>query len=192
MNIRLIQRAIAPLLLTVFLLTACGTPTSPPASTANGSSTTTAPQTEPAPAATTPTAPEEATPSSSMKDIAGLPPQKGSAFNKFFPEGTGSDFDVTYTQEKEGFAEVKLSQKGTEMAKISISDTVTNLTARSKFEGAKEQVAGFPLVAQGKKAHAVLVGDRYQVKVMSRDDSFTDVDRKAWLGKVDLKGLSSL
>jgi hypothetical protein len=127
-----------------------------------------------------------------MKDIAGLPPQKGSAFNEFFPEGTGSDFDVTYTQEKEGFAEVKLSQKGTEMAKISISDTVTNLTARSKFEGSKEQVSGFPLVAQGKKAHVVLVGDRYQVKVMSRDDSFTDADRKAWLGKVDLKGLSSL
>ncbi|AFY39471.1 hypothetical protein Lepto7376_3243 [[Leptolyngbya] sp. PCC 7376] len=204
MNIRPIHRAITPLLLTVFLLTACGTSAPPPVSTggSGSSTTTTTTTTSNTPDSTAPTATqestsevavtEEAAPASSLKDIAGLPPQKGSAFNKYFPDGKGSEFDVTFTQEKEGFAEVKLSMKGKEMAKISISDTVTNLTARSKFEDAKDKVSGFPMVAQGKKAHATLVGDRYQVKVMSRDASFTDADRKAWLGKVDLKGLSSL
>ena len=213
MSIRPIHRAIAPLLLTAFLLTACGTPAPPPVSTGSGSSSSTTTTTEtketptetakPAETASTsttetktetpaaePTATETA-PASAFKDIAGLPPQKGGAFNKFFPDGD-ADFDVTFTQEKEGFAEIKLSKGGTEMAKISISDTVTNLKARSKFEAAKDKVSGFPMVAQGKKAHATLVGDRYQVKVMSRDTSFTDADRKAWLAKVDLKGLSKL
>ncbi|NJN72290.1 MAG: hypothetical protein HC799_05460 [Limnothrix sp. RL_2_0] len=202
MNMKPIHRAIAPILLSaMLLLTACDTtapsPVGTDGSTSNTGTTETAKTSEAAPPATTPTesaAPTETptAPASSMKDIAGLPPQKGAAFNKFFPDGTGSDYDTVFTQEKEGFAEIKLTMDGTEMAKISISDTVTNLTARSKFEGATDAIDGFPAIAQGKKASAVLVGDRYQVKVMSRDDAFTEADRKAWLAKVDLTGLSKL
>ena len=41
-------------------------------------------------------------------------------------------------------------------------------------------------------ATAVLVGDRFQVKVLSRSPEFTVSDRETWLAKFDLKGLSKL
>lgn len=119
-------------------------------------------------------------------------PQKGSAFNPFFPADKTDGYDRVFTQEKEGFAEIKLSLNGTEMALISISDTATNLAARNKFAEAQENINGFPLVAQGANAHVVLVGDRYQVKVMSRDPSFGPEARQAWLAKVNLNGLAAL
>ena len=193
---RVVHRAIAPIILTLFLLTACDTAAPPPVDVNSGGSapvtTTTEKTTEKtSPKTDTPAPKKKETPAatSAMKDIAGLPPQKGGAFNKFFPK-KGSDYDVTFTQEKEGFAEVKLSKGGKEVAKISISDTVTNLPARSKFEGVSTKVAGFPVIAQGKTANAVLVGDRYQVKVLST--SLTEADRKALLEKVNLKGLAAL
>lgn len=188
-NLKSIQRAIAPILLSTFLLlTACGSSTPP--STDSGSN----------PSSTTPTETIQTTPqesattgeTSTMADISGLPPQKGSAFNQFLPDAKGTDYERTFTQEKEGFAEIKLTLKGTEMAKISISDTVTNLSARNKFAGVTELVNGFPFVVEGKNSSAVLVGDRYQVKVMSRDPAFTAADRKEWLAEVDLKGLAKL
>jgi hypothetical protein len=37
-----------------------------------------------------------------------------------------------------------------------------------------------------------LVGDRYQVKVLSRSPSFTKVERQSWIQKFDLNGLSKL
>lgn len=199
MEIRFIHRAIAPLLLTLFLLTACGTTAPPPVDMNTGSSAPAASNVEktaptsPPPAPQNTTAPKEVTSpgkTSSMKDIAGLPPQKGSAFNKFFPNVKGSGYEMTFAQEKEGFAEVKIVKGGKEVAKISISDTVTNLTARTKFEGVTDKVAGFPVMNQGKNASAVLVGDRYQVKVMSKD--LMETDRKQWLEKVNLKGLAAL
>ncbi|MEB3224684.1 MAG: hypothetical protein VKJ86_02650 [Synechococcus sp.] len=169
-QLRFIYRAIAPVLLASLLfLTACGD--NPSVSSGTDSNT---PQTEQ-------TAPETA-----------QTPQKGSVFNQFFPADKTDGYDRVFTQEKEGFAEIKLTLNGTEMAKISISDTATNLAARDKFANASESIEGFPLVAQGNNAHAVLVGDRYQVKVMARDASFDAVARKAWLEKVDLKGLATL
>lgn len=168
MSIKRFQRAFAPLFLSLMLLlTACGgTVTSPSVDVDTPAQTTTT-------------------------NTAETTPQKGSAFNKFLPGASGG-YDTTFTQEKEGFAEVKLTKDGTEMAKISISDTANNLAALSKFDGASDSVGGFPVVSQGSKATAALVGDRYQVKVMSRDDSFTAADREAWLQKVDLQGLASL
>ena len=47
-------------------------------------------------------------------------------------------------------------------------------------------------MSQGKTATAVLVDDRFQVKVLSRNSSFTEDDRLDWLQKFDLSGLSRL
>jgi hypothetical protein len=167
MRLQSLYRAIAPILLASLLfLTACG---------GDGS-----------------TSPEAHSGSAGTELTAAQTPQNGSAFNQFFPADKTDGYDRVFTQEKEGFAEIKISLNGTEMALISISDTATNLAARNKFAEAEENINGFPLVAQGANAHAVLVGDRYQVKVMSRDPSFGSGEREAWLAKVNLQGLAAL
>ena len=115
----------------------------------------------------------------------------GGNFNRFFPDG-GNGYQRVYTQEKKGFAEAKLKRDGQEVAVLSISDTLNTPSAVNKFKQSTETINGYPAVNQGKTGTAVLVGDRFQVKVFSRDSSFTEEDRKAWLSKFDLRGLSRL
>ena len=117
--------------------------------------------------------------------------QSGGSFNRFFPDG-GGGYQRVYTQEKKGFAEAKLKKNGKEVAVLSISDTLNAPNAVNKFKQSTETINGYPAVNQGKTGTAVLVGDRFQVKVFSRDSSFTEEDRKAWLNKFDLRGLSRL
>lgn len=117
--------------------------------------------------------------------------EQGSTFNKFFPNSTGT-YDVVPTQEKKGFAEYKLIQDGKTVAMLSISDTSSLPTAAVKYQNSSETVAGYPAVDQGTTATGILVKDRYQVKVLSRDPSFTKEDRVAWLQKFDLRGLAKL
>ena len=119
---------------------------------------------------------------------------QGSNFNRFFP-ATQAGFERVYTQEKKGFAEAKLKNGGKDVAVLSISDTqgVTGgANPAAKFQNSKQTIAGFPAVTQGKNSTAILVGDRYQVKISSRDPSFTASDREAWLQKFNLKGLTRL
>lgn len=112
---------------------------------------------------------------------------KGGSLNTFFPKEM-SGLSRTFTQEKLGFSEAKIKM-GPAEAKVSISDTRNNPSAKAKFEKSTEKVAGFPLVTVGKKQTAVLVADRWQVKVSS---SFLDASaRKALLEKFDLSGLAS-
>jgi hypothetical protein len=115
----------------------------------------------------------------------------GSSFNKFFPK-SGGGFDRIYTQEKKGFAEAKLKKNGKDVAVISVSDLKNNLAAATKFGSSTEKISGYPAVQQGTTGTAVLVGDRYQVKALSRDASFTKDDRADWLSKFDLNGLARL
>jgi uncharacterized protein YceK len=115
----------------------------------------------------------------------------GGSFNKFFPSNSGG-YTRVYTQEKKGFAEAKLEKNGKELAVMAISDTSNNVSAVQKFKQSSKNIAGYPAVNQGSTGTAVLVGNRYQVKVLSRDPSFTESDRAAWLSKFDLKGLSRL
>ena len=117
--------------------------------------------------------------------------EKGSTFNQFFPEAEG-DYAVVPSQEKPGFAEYKLKRDGETVAMLSINDTISLPAAAAKYENATTTVAGFPSVVQGSTATGVLVNDRYQVKVLSRDTSFTEADRAAWLEKFDLQGLAQL
>lgn len=116
--------------------------------------------------------------------------QQGGSFNQFFPRSV-EGFEIVPAQEKQGFAEYKVNQDGTNVAMLAISDT-TGTAAADKFQDSTEMIAGYPAVQQGQTATAVLVADRYQVKVLSRNPSFTPADRAEWLEKFDLDGLSNL
>ncbi|MFW6359958.1 MAG: hypothetical protein ACOC0N_12195, partial [Chroococcales cyanobacterium] len=115
----------------------------------------------------------------------------GGEFNKFFPAGNG-EYSRVFTQEKTGTAQAKLLKNGKEVALFSITDAAANPSAVKKFEGSNEQIKGFPVVAQGSQGTAVLVGNRFQVKVLSKDAAFTESDRKVWLNQFNLNGLARL
>lgn len=117
--------------------------------------------------------------------------ESGGSFNKFFPP-SGGGYDRVYSQEKKGFAEAKLKKDGKEVAVLAISDTLNNPSAVKKFEKSTQNIKGYPAVSQGKTGTAVLVSDRFQVKVLSRDPAFSESDRQAWLEKFDLNGLSKV
>jgi len=115
----------------------------------------------------------------------------GGSFNQFFPP-SGGGYERVYTQEKKGFAEAKLKQDGKVVAMLAISDISNNPAAANKFQDSQTTIKGFPSVEQGATATAVLVNNRYQVKVLSREPDFTASDRQAWLAKFDLDGLAKL
>jgi hypothetical protein len=117
--------------------------------------------------------------------------QSGGSFNRYFPD-TGSGYERIYSQEKQGFAEAKLKKDGQEIAILSISDVLNNPSTVDKYQGSASKIGGFPAVTQGKTGTSILVGDRYQVKIRSKNDSFSESDRQAWLSKFDLRGLSKL
>ncbi|GBF81562.1 hypothetical protein [Aphanothece sacrum] len=115
----------------------------------------------------------------------------GGQFNRFFPPSSDG-YERVYSQEKKGFAEAKLKQDGKEVAVMAISDVLNNPSAMTKFKSSSQKIDGYPSVEQGKTGTAVLVGKRFQVKVLSRDPSFTQSDRQAWLEKFNLDGLAKL
>ncbi len=117
--------------------------------------------------------------------------EQGSTFNKFFPDPTGT-YRVVPAQEKKGFAEYKLNKDGKNVAMLSVSDTANLPAAALKYQNSTESVAGYPSVNQGTMSTGILVNNRYQVKVLSRDPEFTQADRVAWLQKFDLRGLAQL
>jgi hypothetical protein len=116
---------------------------------------------------------------------------QGASFNKFFPKGSNG-YEFNYAQEKKGFAEAKLKKGGKDVAMLSISDTKNNPAATAKFQQSTKKIAGYPAATLGNTQTSVLVNNRYQVKVLSRDPSFTASDREAWLQKFDLNGLAQL
>lgn len=122
--------------------------------------------------------------------IAAAESKPGSAFNKFFPADGVDGHSRVYSAEKPGFAEAKLKKDGKDVAVLSISDTANEADAKGKFASAADKLSGYPLVTVGKNQSAVLVKDRYQVKVSSQS---LDADaRKAWLSRFDLAGLAGL
>jgi hypothetical protein len=115
----------------------------------------------------------------------------GGKFNKFFPKA-GAGYEVVYAQEKQGFAEAKLKQNGKVVAMLAISDISSTPMAADKFKGSAEKISGYPVASQGSAITAVLVNNRFQVKVLSKDPAFAESERKAWLAKFNLSGLASL
>lgn len=117
--------------------------------------------------------------------------EQGSSFNKYFPK-SGDGYQSVPAQEKKGFAEYKLNKDGKNVAMLSINDTISTPTAAAKYKQSTQKIAGYPAVDIGNTQTALLVNDRYQVKVLSRAPSFTKSDREAWLQKFDLNGLSRI
>ncbi|WGV23624.1 hypothetical protein [Halotia branconii] len=115
---------------------------------------------------------------------------QGEKFNKFFPPKQAG-YEQVFTQEKKGFAEAKLKKENKELAALSISDTTSTPSAAAKFSKSTKKIAGYPAVEVGKTQTAILV-NKYQVKVLSRDSSFTASDRAAWIKKFNLTGLAKL
>ncbi|KAB8334433.1 hypothetical protein SD80_008570 [Scytonema tolypothrichoides VB-61278] len=119
---------------------------------------------------------------------------QGSEFNKFFPSAEAG-YQRVYTQEKKGFAEAKLKKDGKDLAVLSVNDTQAVKGAANpaaKFVNSPKTIAGYPAVSQGSTGTAILVANRYQVKVQSRDPSFTEAEREAWIQKFNLGGLARL
>lgn len=118
-------------------------------------------------------------------------PVSGGQFNKLFPSG-GDGYSVTFQQEKAGFAEAKLKKSGKEVAVLSINDTNSNPSAADKFKSSSSKIGGYPSIQVGSSQTALLVGDRYQVKVRSVAPSFSVSDRTVWLKKFKLSKLETL
>lgn len=116
---------------------------------------------------------------------------QGSEFNKFFPSA-GDGYQRVFTQEKKGFAEAVLKKDGQDVAKLAINDTISLPAAAKKFDKSTKKISGYPAVEVGKTQTAVLVNNRYQVKVLSRNPEFTASDRETWLKKFNLSGLERL
>jgi hypothetical protein len=118
--------------------------------------------------------------------------EAGGDFNKFFPQGDAG-FARVFSQEKGGIAMAKLNKGGKNVAMLSISDTKSNPMTAKKYERSTSKIGSYPLLDEAPlKSTGVLVNNRYQVKVASKDPSFTGIDRKAWLQKFNLDGLSKL
>jgi hypothetical protein len=115
----------------------------------------------------------------------------GGEFNKLFPK-PAAPFDLVFKQEKKGFAQASLKESGKEVATLSISDTTSNPEAAQKYQGSQETLAGYPVAAIGSQGTGLLVANRYQVQVRSMAPSFGEAERKEWLQKFDLQGLSQL
>ena len=115
----------------------------------------------------------------------------GGTFNKYFPKAE-SPWDLTYKQEKQGTAIASLKKDGKEVATLTVFDTISEPDVVKDYKESTEALAGYPFVAKGAKGSAVLVARRFQVQVRSMDPSFDEADRKEWLKKFDLDGLSQL
>lgn len=118
-------------------------------------------------------------------------PAAGGEFNKFFPKSQGG-FDVVFTQEKPGMAQAKLKKDGKDVAMLTIADLTGNPDAAGKFRNSTASISGYPAAASGGLGTAVLVADRFQVQARSTDDSFTEADRRTWLERFNLNGLSKI
>jgi hypothetical protein len=87
------------------------------------------------------------------------------SLNAAFPADGALGYKRVFTADKEGYAEAKLQKDGADVATVAISQA--DDAAKLKFKSATMQLKGQPLVMVGKNQSAVLVADRFQVKVSS-------------------------
>ncbi len=115
----------------------------------------------------------------------------GTAFNRLFPKAQAGE-TIVFTQEKRGFSEARLKSGAETRALLAISDTSSAPEARQKFVSPAQRLQGWPLVEQGSQASALLVADRFQVKVIGQGAGLDQEQRHELLGAFDLAGLAAL
>lgn len=116
----------------------------------------------------------------------------GGKLNKFFPKVEG-EWDLVYTQEKQGTSIATLKKGGKDMATLAIVDTVSDPSLAEEYKEATEKLDAHPMLAKGSLGTAILVADRFQVTARTAVGSgFSEADRKEWLKKFDLAGLATL
>ncbi len=130
-------------------------------------------------------------PGGTVGDVPAQQVVNGTAFNRLFPAASPGE-ELVFSQEKRGFSEARLKRSGEVVALLAISDTTTAPEAREKFAAAADTLAGWPLVEQGSQASAVLVGGRFQVKVIGQGVGLDAQERHELLESFDLKALASV
>jgi hypothetical protein len=130
-------------------------------------------------------------PGGTVADVPTAQVVNGTAFNRLFP-APGPGEALVFTQEKRGFSEARLKQGDATLALLAVSDTITNPTARQKFAATADTLKGWPLVEQGTQASALLVADRFQVKVIGQGVGLEAGRRHELLEAFDLPALATL
>ena len=130
-------------------------------------------------------------PGGTVADVPKSEVVNGTAFNRLFPEPQAGE-TIVFTQEKRGFSEARLKQGQETRALLAIADTSSAPEARDKFKRADERLQGWPLVEQGAQASALLVAERFQVKVIGQGSGMDADQRHELIGAFDLAGLASL
>ncbi len=130
-------------------------------------------------------------PGGTVGDVPTSQVVNGTAFNRLFPPAETGE-QLVFTQEKRGFSQARLKQGDATLALLAIADTVTAPEARDKFSASAERIQGWPLVEQGPQASALLVAERFQVKVIGQGAGLDVGQRHELLGAFDLQGLAAL
>jgi hypothetical protein len=130
-------------------------------------------------------------PGGTVADVPKSEVVNGTAFNRLFPAPQAGEA-IVFTQEKRGFSEARLKQGDQTVALLAISDTTTAPEARDKFSQTSERLQGWPLLEQGAQASALLVAERFQVKVIGQGPGLAADQRHDLLNGFDLKGLAAL
>jgi len=115
----------------------------------------------------------------------------GAKLNSVFPAAEG-EYKLTFTQEKQGFAEAALAKGAAKVATLTVSDTEATPSARDKFKTSTKKLGNYPVAANGSMGTALLVANRYQVQVRSLAPAFTAEERTAWLEKFNLAKLAEI
>lgn len=127
----------------------------------------------------------------SSRDVSQVKPLPGKKFNKYFPKGEG-EYKVNFSQEKRGTAQAKLKNSDKEVAVLTVTDLASNPERLKKYANATTNLGQYPMRKVGSMGTAILVGNRFQVQVRSKDQSFTASDRENWLKKFNLKSIANL
>ena len=122
-----------------------------------------------------------------------LSPLRGEALKPFFPQSV-TPYEQVYSEVSPFLVVAKLMQNGQEVAVLSINErslSTASVPQASRPKGTFT-LAGYPAVQPDAATTTVWVGDRFQVKIQSRSDTFTAQERQVWLQKFDLAGLERL